>query len=58
LLAKRRKCAARQKRTLISGGEIKQEELDAMLVVCFDGGFGIINLSDLLRGPEKCILFL
>jgi hypothetical protein len=48
LPAKRRKGATRQKGTLTSGGEITHQELHATPVVCFDCGFGKINLSDSL----------
>jgi hypothetical protein len=37
-----------KKGTLISVGEITHQELHAIPVVCFDFGFGKINLSDSL----------
>jgi hypothetical protein len=46
--AKRAKYSARLIGTQINGGEILRQELDGMPVVCFDCGYGKIELSDQL----------
>jgi hypothetical protein len=48
LRSKREKCAARPIGTQISSGGMSHQLLDGKLFVCFDCGFGKINLSDQL----------